>query len=68
MNDKRYVGMLLHEQKDCDEVHVEDVQRWGAWRRSMNKEIDTVGRVERPKRPCGKCITWTKKDIGPKSR
>ncbi len=30
MNDKRYVGMLLHEQKDCDEVHVEDVQRWGA--------------------------------------
>jgi hypothetical protein len=27
----------------------------------MNKEKDTVGTVERPKRPCGKCITGTQK-------
>jgi hypothetical protein len=44
-------------------VHEEEVQRWGKGRRSLKKEKDTVGRLERPKRACGKCITWTKKII-----
>jgi hypothetical protein len=42
-------------------VHEEEVQPWVTGRRSLKKEKDTVGRLERPKRACGKCITWTKK-------
>jgi hypothetical protein len=34
-------------------VHEEEVQGWGKGRKSLKKERDTVGRLERPKRACG---------------
>jgi hypothetical protein len=44
-------------------VHEEEVQQWGKGRRCLKKEKDRVGRLERPKRACGKCITRTKKSL-----